>query len=209
MALHEPMTLVTDYVLGFLCLALALRLQRDRSDSCRRLWAAALGACAVSAFVGGSYHGFFPHMSNGVASALWTVTLVSIGFAAFCATAATARALLAQRWSRRVEIAAGLKLAVYLYAVSRTTDFLVAIVDYSVAFGFVLGVHGWLWMRTGRKAARWIVAGVLVSFLAAGIQAIGIAPHRHFNHNDLYHVVQMAGMWMLYRGASGMQARQG
>jgi hypothetical protein len=30
--------------------------------------------------------------------------------------------------------------------------------------------------------------------------ASGIALHPHFNHNDLYHVVQIAAMLLFYRG---------
>jgi hypothetical protein len=41
----------------------------------------------------------------------------------------------------------------------------------------------------------------LVSCLAAAVQFNGIALHQHFNHNDLYHVVQMGGMYLFYRGA--------
>jgi hypothetical protein len=47
----------------------------------------------------------------------------------------------------------------------------------------------------------WIVTGVAVSALGALVQASGLAPHRHFNHNDLYHVIQLAAMFLLYRGA--------
>ena len=54
---------------------------------------------------------------------------------------------------------------------------------------------------------EWIIGGVLVSFGAAGIQQSGIALHQHFNHNDIYHVVQMAGVYLLYRGARLLRDR--
>ncbi len=195
------MTLVTDYALGLLCVALAWRLRRERPDPSRSSWAAALAACSVAAFAGGSHHGFLPFLGQRPAAALWWVTLASIGCAAFFATVASARAHLSARWRRRAEIAGSLKLAAYLLLTLKTTAFLLAIIDYSLAFGFVLALHARSWRRTGEASARWIVLGVLVSFLAAAIQAGGVAPHRQFNHNDLYHVVQMAGTWMLYRGA--------
>jgi hypothetical protein len=40
-----------------------------------------------------------------------------------------------------------------------------------------------------------------VSLLAAGIQASGFAPHPRFNHNDLYHLIQIGAMLLLYSGA--------
>lgn len=147
-------------------------------------------------------------MDDAVSRPLWTIVLMSIGCAAFFATVATARSQLPSRWRRPVEIAAGVQLAAYLFAATQTSDFIIAIVDYSVSFAFVLAMHGWAWIRTRDPAARWIVLGVLVSFLAAGIQAAGLAPHPHFNHNDLYHVVQMLGMWMLYKGASAIVSRR-
>jgi hypothetical protein len=61
----------------------------------------------------------------------------------------------------------------------------------------------------GRRGSAAVVAGILVSFLAAGIQQAGIAPPPAFNHNDLYHVVQMVGVVLLYRGAAAPAAGAG
>ena len=39
------------------------------------------------------------------------------------------------------------------------------------------------------------------------MQASGFAPHPSFNHNDLYHVIQVAAMFLLYRGARTLNDR--
>ncbi len=207
MTIHEPMTLATDYALGLVCVALAIRLFRSGRDPSRLCWSGALAVCAVSAFLGGTYHGFLPYLDAASQTTLWAATLMAIGCAAFCGTTATARAHLAPPWRQRVETVATLQLAAYLFATTRTHNFLIAIIDYSVSFGFVLIVHAVVWRRTKAEAPGWIVGGVAISFVAAGIQAAGLAPHPDFNHNDLYHVVQIVGMWMLYRGALGMSVR--
>ena len=54
-----------------------------------------------------------------------------------------------------------------------------------------------------------ILAGVAVSLIAAGIQAGRLALHPHFNHNDLYHVVQIAAMLLYYAGAKRMRDATG
>ena len=36
--------------------------------------------------------------------------------------------------------------------------------------------------------------------LAALFQQGRVAIHAHFNHNDLYHVIQMGAMYFLFRG---------
>jgi uncharacterized membrane protein HdeD (DUF308 family) len=53
--------------------------------------------------------------------------------------------------------------------------------------------------RSG-KSRWWVLGGVLVSALAGWIQVAGPDLHPSFNHNDLYHVVQAPGLWLLYRG---------
>jgi hypothetical protein len=53
-----------------------------------------------------------------------------------------------------------------------------------------------------RKAAhQWLKRGLYVTLVGVAIVALGWGPAEHFNHNDLYHVVQMAGLYCLYRGA--------
>jgi hypothetical protein len=39
-----------------------------------------------------------------------------------------------------------------------------------------------------------------VAVVAGIIQWARLAPHARFNHNDLFHVVQMASLYLLYRG---------
>jgi len=46
-----------------------------------------------------------------------------------------------------------------------------------------------------------VLASLATSVLGAGIQAAGLAPHPSFNHNDLFHVVQMGSLLLLARGA--------
>ena len=52
----------------------------------------------------------------------------------------------------------------------------------------------------------WIVGGILLSFVGAAIQQSGVSLHQHFNHNDLFHVVQMVAFYLLYRGGKALGA---
>ena len=196
------MTLATDYALGLLAASLSIRMRRRGAPSGRSYWVAALAAAAAAAFLGGTYHGFLPWLDSRIATVLWKATLLSIGCAAYGASMATIRIHLSEPARRVCRLVAAVQLVLYSVGAMLTDAFLLAIVNYSIAFGFVLAVHARAWLRWRDIPAAWVIAGVVVSFLAAGIQAAGIAPHPHFNHNDLYHVVQMVGTWMLYRGAS-------
>lgn len=47
--------------------------------------------------------------------------------------------------------------------------------------------------------AGWLLAGYGVSIMAAFIQMSGLRFFEHFNHNDLYHLVQLIAMTLLFR----------
>lgn len=200
MQLAEPMTLATDYVLAALGLGLGRRLWRlGEPDAPARWWAGAFWAMAGAAFAGGTSHGFAPWLGDGANAWLWRATMVSLGLASALLAYAVVRTLgggPAWRWILGLELAA---YAIWVVAVD--SDFRWAVAQYGAALLLVLVVHAALAAR-GRPGAGWVVGGVLVSVVAAWIQQAGIAPHPSFNHNDLYHVVQMLGLWLLYRGAA-------
>ena len=52
-----------------------------------------------------------------------------------------------------------------------------------------------------KSGSRWLVRGIGVTLIALGVQQSGWSPAEHFNHNDFYHVIQMAGLYCFYRGA--------
>jgi hypothetical protein len=54
-------------------------------------------------------------------------------------------------------------------------------------------------MRRGRPGAGFVLGGVLASSAGALVQYLRLTPHPHFNDNDLFHVIQMAGVWLFFR----------
>jgi hypothetical protein len=100
-----------------------------------------------------------------------------------------------------------LQLAGYAVWMATHDEFRYVIYNYGMTLAVVLLVQIYQGVVRNAPSAGWIVAGILVSFLAALVQQSGLALHPSFNHNDLYHVVQMVGMVLLYRGASLLQDR--
>ncbi|GAC1481693.1 MAG: hypothetical protein NVS1B4_26790 [Gemmatimonadaceae bacterium] len=86
--------------------------------------------------------------------------------------------------------------------------FIYVIADTGIAMVCIVILHGWSAMRRHDAGALWMVAGVALSVVAAGVQASGVSLHRYFNHNDMYHVVQMAAMTLFYRGAIQLRDRR-
>jgi hypothetical protein len=51
------------------------------------------------------------------------------------------------------------------------------------------------------EGVSWLKRAIAVTLAGLAVLVWKLAPHRHFNHNDLYHLIQMAGLFFLYRGA--------
>jgi len=189
MTISEPMTLVTDYALGGVTAWLAVLLFKDaQKQKSRKFWAFAFAALALGAFLGGTWHGFVQ------SDLLWKATVLAVGVASFSMLAGSAFAVLSGNPRTVVLAFAAAKLLIYSGWMLAHDEFIFVVLDTGIAFAAVALLH--LWRFNG-----WILAGVAVSVAAALVQASGFALHRHFNHNDLYHVIQIAAMVLLYRGA--------
>ena len=203
MRITEPMTMVTDYLMGTLAFLLAMRLLGDAASGHQwsgRLWAAAFVMTAVAAFVGGTYHGFIQWMPGLAGRALWKATLVATGIGSACLLAAAVTAAVAGPLRHALMGLVLVKLVVYIWTIATKDAFVLVIADYGTALVAVL-LAAWFIRPTGlTPAAWWITAGVAVAVVAGVIQWARVAPHVHFNHNDLFHVVQMASLCLLYRG---------
>jgi hypothetical protein len=190
--MNEPMTVVTDYLLGGVAAWLSLVLFRSAQTS-RRLWAVAFAALAAAAFLGGTWHGFL--QSN----LLWKATTLSAGVASFGMVAGSAYAVFSGPLRAFALTAALAKLVVYSVWMLSHDAFLYVVIDTGIAFIVVAALHLWKWNGP-------ILAGVAVSIAGAMVQASGFTLHQHFNHNDLYHVIQIAALVLLYRGAKRLQS---
>lgn len=211
MTISEPMTLLTDYLLGALVLFFAVRLGtagRRSSQMSVRLWSLAFYASAAAALAGGTYHGFLPYLEGPAALLLWKITVYAVGAAGFSLLVAAVIAAFAGRSRRCLLGLAGLKFLLYAAWMATHNDFRFVIYDYapSLLAVLLLQIHGAF--RRRQSSAPWLIGGILVSFIAAGVQRSGLLLHEHFNHNDLYHVIQMGAFWLLFRGGMLLRDRE-
>lgn len=207
MIVAEPMTLLTDLLLGGLGLTLARRLSHTaRGDGRRaaRWWVLALAAAGLAALAGGIWHGFHQGWAPLTGWLLWRATVWSVGVASCAMLVATFHARVRAPLRGKLQILAVVQFAIYGLWMIGHSDFQWVIADYVPAMAVVLGLHGWAFWRRRLPADGWMVAGVAVSLAAAAVQALELAPDPRFNHNDLYHVIQMAALACFYRGARGL-----
>lgn len=203
----EINTLVSDYVLAAVTAALAWRLGARRDGHASRgLWALALGALAFGAFTGGSYHGFRGALPPAAVWIVWKVTVVAIGVGAAAMIAGSAAATAGPRLLRALRWIALSSFAIYALWMLFHNAYIFVVGYTALAMALIAALHAWALGR-GDLASRWMLSGVAVSALAAAAQASGFDPHPRFNHNDLYHAIQVGAMLLFYAGATRLRDR--
>lgn len=189
MSVHEPATLLTDYLLAGLAGWLAWQLHKGAAGtmiSARRWWCVALGLTALSAFVGGSYHGFAPNFHPAVAASWWISTLLLICLNSAAMTMGLLHELVPLERQRPWTWVVVFKLSAFGGAAITHPVFVVAVIDY----GLTMLAWAVAALVLRRAWSGWMLSAVALSLVAALVQQLHLSPSLHFNHNDLYHVIQ-------------------
>jgi hypothetical protein len=197
----EPMTMLTDYALAGVAVALARRLRHLNRSRAASLWALAFAVTAVAALVGGSVHGFGGLMPRRLEHVLRVATVMGVGLVSACLFAGAVFAAVAPgTWRRLLLGLCALKLAVYLAWVAVYPDFRYAAYDSLPSGLIVLAFLARGWIRDRSAAAGLGVLGLLVSIAGAVLQQARLGLHPvWFNHNDVYHVIQAGALWLVHQ----------
>ena len=204
MKITEPMTMLTDYALGSAAAVFACRLfalTRTNRSVAMRLWATLFAATSAASFLGGTYHGFTDVLNGTALALLWYFTTLAVGIASFCFLAATIIQHAPLHLRSILLAASAVKLVVYALWMMSHDSFIFVIAEYGISLIIVLSVKAAALVRGGDPSAKWIIAAIVVAMVAAGVQGLGIRLHEHFNHNDLYHLIQIGSLYLFYRGA--------
>ena len=193
MKLAEPTTTITDYLLAAEIVFLGILLLRMNPFIPVRLWAFSFFVLAIAAAAGGTHHGFIERMSPFTSHVIWKVTLYGIGIATLLMLSATVLAYLSTPWKTIFLVITVIQFVLYVYGMSRSNDFRFVIYNYLPAMIAILCMAAY-------HRNLWLVGAVLISFAGAAVQRSGVVLHQHLNFNDLYHLIQMAGIYFFYRG---------
>jgi hypothetical protein len=214
--IDEPMTMATDYVLAVATAILGVLLWRvaaSHRSAAIRSWSLAFFFTSLGSLSGGSYHGFQRVLEPLVVAALWKLTVYAIGLGSFflltgAILAGTGDGSDVSSPVRSTLVAlATLELIIYMVWVTRHDDFIYVIEDYGSSLIVIAILQIVAWVRSRAPSAPWVLGSIALSVVGATIQASGFSLHRNFNHNDLYHVVQLVALWMLYRGGRVLDVR--
>jgi hypothetical protein len=202
----EATTAATDAVLAAVCLALLLRLARDAGGPRwkKQIWGAVFTVLAAGSVLGAIAHGV--DWTPATRERLWqplyltlglTVALFGVGALGDWRGERAARTALP--WA--VAAAAGFFAATQLSP--RGFDLFIAYE--AVVMSLALAIYARLWLVRQARGATRVAGGIVLTLLAAAIQqtAWTVRLYWPFDHNGLFHLVQMAAMFVI---ASGIHA---
>lgn len=203
------MTTATDFLITAFTFWFAAQLltpQANRDHLSRRHWGLAFVFLGLGALFGGANHGFAAYLQQDWLDLIWKGALYALGFAMFFMLIGTVSGSVRNRtWRIFLYGYSVVACSVFIGWSIDHDDFVYAVLNNLSTFVIIIVLQVSALIRYRAESAKWILSGVAVSLLSAGIQRSGFDLHVHFNHNDLYHVVQIVGLYLFYRGASVLQ----
>ena len=205
MQLARPAVSLTDFALAIECTAfVAVLMAQPASDPMlRNLFVAFFASVSIASMLGGTMHGFFEYSTRPVRGVLWAATLVAVvlaGFAEWTIGAALLGDAAVSQWI--IGFALLLTVACLWTVLFVRRDFTVAIVAYVPATLFFLASLAVTYRQSPDPALAWGAAGLVLVFLGAGLQQLGVAlPRIRLDHNTLYHIIQGVALWLIYLAA--------
>jgi hypothetical protein len=200
----ELTTAATDALLTVAVLVGIAWLCRVAPPSPRRtLWVRGLALFAVAGALGAFVHGF--DLEPGTRALLWQPLYLTLGSAlAFFSAGAIGDWRGDQPARRALPFLLALALAFYLLTRLSGGKFLVFVIFEAAALLFALAVYVRLAFK-GKPGAGLVVLGLLLSLAGGVLQASSLSLQViwEFNHNGLYHLVQLVGVVFLVVGLRG------
>jgi hypothetical protein len=204
----EPAVTLTDYALAIECAIFVFALARlDARDRELRFWFVVFFASiSVASLLGGTVHGFFLPASSPGRAVLWPATLLAILVTSLAAWDIGAVLQLDERKAAIVRRLAFAQLALFaLIILFVRRSFYVAIIAYLPSTVFLLCALLTTYRRRPDPGVRWGITGLALTLAGAAVQQLHIGIHpTYFNHNALYHVIQGAALWMIFRAAKSI-----
>ena len=197
----EPMTVLTDILLAVAAIWGGSRIYGTSQSPVQLYFALSFFLIALGTLAGATIHAIRHTSGVSWVPLLWRITGIAVGLSVMAMLVGTLYHLLTVdyadilRWT-----VLGLSI-VYAAFIWRDYRFRNVIVFYSISMAFILGAMGLSYVSTGSPGAKLISIAILVSFGAAAVQRSGFKLARHFNHNDIYHVIQLIGLYFFYKGA--------
>lgn len=200
LGIHEPMTVLTDILMGVFGAYFGIRLLWDTAQQPSQVaLAATMFFLAAAGFLGGIYHAWAPTIPDRSRKAIWLLTLQFTGIASFflLATVAVRATDGVAQWI--LLGVATLKLIIFVLRSKDRRDFALAARDAGLSIVGVAVIATIVLLTRDVRWSMWALGGAGAALAGAIIQMSGWGFHRHFNNNDIFHVAQIGATYLFFR----------
>ena len=211
----EQTTAATDVVMAIIALLVTIKVYQYGKDIDRKktmIWVWAFGLLTFASAVGSVAHGF--QMSKLTNFILWQPLNLALGIAIGLFAAGVVYDYKNFSLPKTlIPILLVGAIAFFTVTVILPNAFIVFIIYEAIAMIYALVVYTILASRGKVKGAGLMATGILVTIIAAAIQAIESIKVTFiwvFDHNGIFHIVQMIGLLILLKGLqTEFQSRAG
>jgi hypothetical protein len=199
----ELTTGATDALLGFLCIWLTAWIRQPGSGNpwMTDLWSWVFRLLTVSSMLGAIAHGCT--LSSALRHVLWQPLYLVLGIDVALFLLAAVADWRGEKTARALVLGAIVTgILFYSLTVILEGDFLVFVLYEAVAMFSALGIYAVLAIRHRTPGAATIAAGIALALVAAALQAssLGFTFIWPFDHNGIFHLLQMPSLWMIACG---------
>ena len=202
--IYEPMTTITDVLIAIIALyysreLTAIYLHQLLNVQYHLIWTFRM--LSFGALLGAISHGIGPYFHPIVGDLVWKFTTYSIGIMSYFMVLTMLHHLFDYPVVLRLRWILIALIIIYLAVVTINDNFINVIRFYVPLMVMVVLGLLYTWLTGNADGTSMIILGILISFIAAGVQQSGIVLHEHMNYNDIAHFIQMVAMWCFYRGS--------
>lgn len=197
---------LTDVLVFLVCVASAyfLNSQLAVRKNLKQSYMILFISVGMAALFGAIHHQYFEEATSFLGTLPRFISMISIGYAAMNLWLIGGEFSLSG--AQQMNFQKIFRILMYGYVVLVVLyehKFWVAIAFYFPAVLFFLAVVSYRYAQHKEKVHKWAIAGLLVTVVAAAVQALQISLIPvYVNHSSFYHLIQIPGIYLLYKHAS-------
>jgi len=197
-AIHEPVTAFTDFIIFIIAFTCYLKLTPAGKPVVKN-WSLFFLLLALSTLVGGCSHAFFAVHEGWGYKGFWLPMQFFNGLAVYYAQQATVLSVLKDsKHYRAWKMSFLIQLVAYYIALIIVQKYVVTIIDNALGLIPIMIVH--LTAKVKEPYYKYIGWGIGVSFITAIVHGVKFSLHPYFNYNDIAHVFIMISLIVMYTG---------